>query len=153
MEPREFRDIAGTFATGVTVVTAMNTEGKPIGMTVNSFTSLSLDPPLVLVTVDLKTSLYDDFMTTKAFAVNILSADEQDVSMTFASKGVDRFEHVTYHTDVTNSPVLDGGIGYFDCEVYDRIACGDHVMVVGKVVGGQTQDGAPLLFFRGKYKV
>ncbi|WDL97631.1 flavin reductase family protein [Alicyclobacillus sp. ALC3] len=151
MDPRQFRNIAGAFATGVTVVTAINSAGKPVGMTVNSFTALSLDPPLVLVTVAQSASLFDDFTNVHGFAVNILTDQQESLSRTFAAKDIDRFAGLSYQSGVTSSPILPDVLGYFDCEVYDRIPCGDHMILVGHVVYGQITEGDPLLFVRGKY--
>ncbi len=152
MDPRDFRNIAGTFATGVTIVTITSTSGKPTGMTVNSFTSVSLDPPLVLITVGDHASMYEEFKHVSAFAVNILSEQQEELSRTFASKGADRFAGVPYTQGVSGSPILPDVLGYFDCEVYDRHQAGDHLIIVGRVVDGRVSDGNPLLFVRGQYK-
>lgn len=152
MDPREFRNIAGAFATGVTVVTMTSLSGKPTGMTVNSFTSVSLDPPLLLVTVGEHASMYQEFKQVNAFAVNILSDHQEALSQTFAKKGVDRFADVPYTTSLSGSPILPDVLGYFECEVYDRHQAGDHLIVVGRVLDGKVFDGNPLLFVRGQYK-
>ncbi|MCL6636948.1 MAG: flavin reductase family protein [Alicyclobacillus sp.] len=151
MDSRQFRDIAGCFATGVTVVTTQDAAGLPAGMTVNSFTSLSLDPPLVLVTIAKTSSLFDTFMQAGGYAVNILRADQEGLSRQFATKNIDRFAQVSYRTGVSGSPVLDGVLAYFDCRVVDRHPAGDHVILIGEVVDGGLNDGHPLLFYRGKY--
>lgn len=152
MDSRKFRNIAGRFATGVTVVTSVDKQGRPVGMTANSFTSLSLDPPLVLFCIDKKASLYPVFMGASAFAVNILSAEQEHLSRQFAAKDIDRFAGVAYREGVTRSPILDDVLGYFDCQVEARYDGGDHTIMVGRVVDGQERDGAPLIFFSGQYQ-
>ena len=151
MDQRRLRDIAGSFATGVTVVTSRANDGTPIGMTVNSFTSLSLDPPMVLVTIAKRASLYADFMRAESFAVNVLCAEQEGLSRTFAAKGIDRFAHLDYRQQATGAPVLDGVLGYFDCKVTERYEGGDHIILVGEVVDGDVNEGQPLLFFKGQY--
>ena len=104
MDSRKFRNIAGRFATGVTVVTSVDKQGRPVGMTANSFTSLSLDPPLVLFCIDKKASLYPVFMGASAFAVNILSAEQEHLSRQFATKDIDRFAGVAYREGLPAPP-------------------------------------------------
>ncbi|MCL6599478.1 MAG: flavin reductase family protein [Alicyclobacillus macrosporangiidus] len=152
MDSRTFRNIAGTFATGVTVVTTRRADGRPVGMTVNSFTSLSLNPPLVLVTIAKNASLFDDFVGAEGFVVNILSAAQEWVSRQFAAKGVDRFAGVDFSKGITGLPVLAEVLGYFECETVQRYEGGDHVILVGEVQHGDFTAGRPLLFFMGKYE-
>lgn len=151
MDQRTFRDISGTFATGVTIITSIDKDSNPIGMTANSFTSLSLSPSLVLFNIDKNASLYNDFMETDCFAVNILAADQAYLSKQFSKKGIDRFAGVDYEGITTGAPVLKDVIGYFDCHVKDRLDGGDHVIMIGEVKGGQARAGNPLVFYRGKY--
>lgn len=151
MNQRKFRDICGSFATGVTVVTTKGKNDKPIGMTANSFTSLSLEPPLVLFNIDKKASLYNDFMTNNCFAVNILSSDQQELSRKFSKRGVDRFQGVSYTEDITGAPILIDTLGYFDCLIKERVDSGDHIIVIGEVQNGELGDGKPLVFYQGKY--
>jgi flavin reductase (DIM6/NTAB) family NADH-FMN oxidoreductase RutF len=151
MDERRLRDIAGSFATGVTVVTSQAHDGHPIGMTVNSFTSLSLDPPMVLVTIAKRASLYADFLSAESFAVNVLSAAQEGISRTFAAKEIDRFAHIDYRQEATGAPVLDGVLGYFDCKVAERYEGGDHIILVGEVIDGDVCEGQPLVFFKGQY--
>lgn len=151
MDQRKFRDICGVFATGVTVVTTNSENDIPVGMTANSFTSLSLEPPLVLFNIDKKASLYDDFMKSNCLAINILSADQQELSRIFSRKGVDRFSGLNYTIDTTGAPILLDTLGYFDCFIKNRLDGGDHVIIIGEVQNGELSDGTPLLFYRGKY--
>lgn len=151
MDQREIRNIAGTFATGVTVITTREANGKPVGMTANSFTSLSLNPPLVLFSIDKNASLYETFMNTKYFAINILSEDQEVLSRQFSKRNIDRFEDVSYEKGVTGTPILNDTIGYFDCAVHTYYDGGDHTIVVGEIKNGEAREGNPLLFYRGKY--
>lgn len=151
MDGRTFRNIAGRFATGVTVVTTINKQGRPVGMTANSFTSLSLDPPLVLFCIGKSASLFSDFMEASAFAVNILAEEQEELSRRFAAKEIDRFAGVSYLTAKTGAPILKDVLGYFDCQVEARYEGGDHIIMIGRVVDGLERDGAPLVFYGGKY--
>lgn len=151
MDSREFRNIVGNFATGVTVITT-KIKGTPIGFTANSFTSLSLEPKLVLFNIDKGSSNYDAFMDTDHFAVNILAHDQMDVSKQFAQKDVDRFAGIDYEEKVTGSPVLTGTLAYLDCKVANRYDGGDHTIIIGEVVDGkETSEKEPLIFYKGKY--
>ena len=151
MDQRKVRDISGTFATGVTVVTTKDASGKPVGMTANSFSSLSLNPPLVLISIDKGASLYKHFMETNFFAINILSEKQEHLSRQFSRKNIDRFEGVNYAEGVTGTPILSDTIGYFDCAVNNYYDGGDHTIIIGEVKNGEGRDGKPLLFHRGKY--
>jgi len=152
MEQKRFREICGSFTTGVTVVTTKDERGNPVGMTANSFTSLSLDPPLILFNIDKGASLYETFMKTDSLAINILSKEQQSLSKQFASSGIDRFDGVQYCKDKTGAPILSGVLAYFDCEIEHRYDGGDHTIIIGKVVSGDSEDGEPLVFYKGNYK-
>ena len=152
---RRFRDVLGHFATGVTVVTSMS-GGEPVGMTCQSFSSVSLDPPLVLF-VPAKTSRAWPLMQRAGrFCVNFLSADQTDVSNTMASRGTDKFAGVAWSPSAeTGSPVLDGTLGHVDCTIHAVHEAGDHYVVIGKVVDLHAPDLDeidPLLFYQGAYR-
>lgn len=151
MDNRKFRDITGSFATGVTVVTTKNKNHHPVGMTVNAFTSLSLNPPLVLINADKKASLFDVFMEADRFAVNILSSEQEAVSKRFSTKNIDRFEGVHFSEDVTGSPILHNVLAYLDCTVVNHYDGGDHVIVTGETKSGEVREGDPLIFYKGNY--
>src|SRR5690625_89119 len=152
MDQRQVRTIAGTFATGVTVVTTIGTNGKPVGMTANSFSSLSLNPPLVLVSINKGASLYKDFMETDFFGINILSEYQENVSRHFSRKNIDRFAGIPYEEGITGAPILPDTIGYFDCAVHHFYDGGDHTIIIGEIKHGEVKEGEPLLFYRGKYR-
>lgn len=151
MNKREFRDIAGRFATGVTVMTTKTEQGYPVGMTANSFTTLSITPPLVIFNIGKKVSLFNDFKKTNRFAVNILAANQKELCKQFSTSNIDRFEGVNYEEDVTGAPILHGVIGYFDCVIKERYEGGDHIIIIGEVKGGAQREGDPLIFFKGEF--
>lgn len=153
VDPRWLRNVLGCFATGVAVVTVAGELG-PVGVTANSFTSVSLVPPLVLFCVANSSRSLEPIKRAKAFAVNILGKDQERVSRTFAAKIDNRFAEVATRMDTTGSPVLADALAFLDCEVAESFERGDHLIVLGEVVsGGVLKDGAePLLFFRGAYR-
>ena len=149
---RRFRDVLGHFASGVTVVTALSGD-LPVGLTCQSFSSVSLDPPLVLF-VPAKTSrAWPLIQRAGTFCVNFLAADQADISATMATRGIDKFADVKWSpSPVTGSPLLDGTIGYVDCTVHAVHEAGDHYVVIGRVLDLASYDDDPLLYFRGQYR-
>ncbi len=152
---REFRDAVGSFATGVTVITSQGVE-HPYGMTANAFSSVSLDPPLVLVCVIKGTegALYIE--KNGVFAVNVLAEDQEPISRFFASKerprGIHAFRQISHSRAASGSPILDGVAGYLDCRLHAAHEAGDHVIFIGEVLAvGINPDVRPLLFHRGHY--
>ncbi len=148
----EFRSVMGLFATGVTVVTGMGPDGVPTGLAANSFTSVSLDPPLVLVCMATTSSTWPSIQASGAYAVNFLAEDHEDLCRRFGARGVDRFEGTAWTPGPTGSPVLDDAIAWADCEIDAEHPAGDHTVVVGRVVAlGRKEEGRPLLFWQGSY--
>jgi flavin reductase (DIM6/NTAB) family NADH-FMN oxidoreductase RutF len=147
----EFRTALGHFASGVTVVTAKSANNELFGITVSAFSSLSLDPPLVLICIDRSASLHDELKTGRHFAVNILAADQETVSRRFASKGVDRFEGIGFREGAAGTPLLDGALASIECEIVSEYPGGDHSIIVGRVDSASVIDGKPLAYFRGGY--
>ena len=153
IDPRKLRDALGSFATGVTVVTARSLDGELLGITANSFNSVSLNPPLVLFSLDRRALSLRKFEECGRFAVNVLDESQREVSTTFATPMADKFASVRYNFGRTGSPVLADALAVFDCSVRFRYDGGDHVIFVGEVVDLIVrQDGKPLLYFRGKYR-
>jgi len=150
--PDDFRRVLSHFATGVTIVTTSDPDGRPTGLTVSAFTSLSLDPPLILVCVDHKSQSYPILREGKAFAVNVLCVDHEGLSRRFASTRLDKFEGVTYRAGHLGLPLLEGALGHLECVTVSRHVEGDHTIFVGRVEHVGVGDGEPLLYFRGKYK-
>jgi flavin reductase (DIM6/NTAB) family NADH-FMN oxidoreductase RutF len=152
IDPRELRNVFGVFATGVTIITTNDVNGKPFGLTANSYTSLSLDPPLVLVCVDKKVDCYACFEQSKVFAVNFLAEDQEQLSTRFATKGIEKFEGVPVRQGSIGVPLLEGAIGFIECKLVNGYDGGDHTIYVGEVQAASASGERPLLFFKGKYK-
>ncbi|MBZ9810302.1 MULTISPECIES: flavin reductase [unclassified Mesorhizobium] len=151
IDPVELRRTFGTFVTGITVVTTRDEDGSPRGMTANSFTSVSLEPPLLLVCIGKSASSFPAFNTAEGFAVNVLHDRQKEVASLFASKSLSKFETIAHTTVHTGSPVLTDSLTWFDCTVHDRIEAGDHVILIGRVRAFGTSPAAPLGFCRGRY--
>ncbi len=160
VDEARFRQVMGHFATGVTVVTGGgagsgdDNGGGPVGLSVNSFTSVSIDPPLVAFCVGRTSTTWPRIRATGRFTVNILSADQEEVSRRFASttSGSDRFEGIGWHPSPAGSPVVEGALGWIDATVEAEHVAGDHVLVIGRVTGMEVaREGAPLVFYRGGY--
>jgi flavin reductase (DIM6/NTAB) family NADH-FMN oxidoreductase RutF len=147
----EFRSAMGRFASGVTVVTIKPEDDKPSGITVSAFSSLSLEPPLILVCVDKRASIHDLLQEGRYFAVNILAEDQEVTSRRFASKDLDRFDGTGYKSGATGAPILDGALAAIECRVAHSYPGGDHTIIVGEVEGVTVTEGKPLAYFRGGY--
>ncbi|MEO8243751.1 MAG: flavin reductase family protein [bacterium] len=148
---RLLRDAFGTFMTGVTVVTAMSPEGEPIGFTANSFSSVSLDPPLLLVSIAKTSSNYASFSTGAGFAINVLSEGQKGVSNTFARPVEDRFSTVGWQRGPQGSPILNDVSAWFDCSMHQVVEAGDHAILIGEVQAFNTTSRAGLGYYRGSY--
>lgn len=148
---RELRQALGTFPTGVTVVTTLDPQGAPLGFTANSFTSVSLDPPLVLVCMSKGSCNFDSYRHTQNFAINVLADQQRGISTTFAMPSEDRFRDVDWRIGVTGSPILEQVVSWFDCQTHEVIDAGDHVILMGRVVEFQFNDSPPLGYLRGNY--
>lgn len=147
-----FRKVLGRFATGITIVTGLSGEDIPVGLTVNAFTSLSLQPPLVLFCLDNATASINAFTKGNGFALNMLSEDQQELSVKFSSKVEDRFAGVGYETWETGVPILDGCLANLECLIDAVHDGGDHLIIVGRVNRiSQAEAGKPLLYFDGDY--
>lgn len=148
---RKFRDVLGRFCTGVTVVTSMS-NGQPVGMTCQSFSSVSLDPPLVLFCPAKSSRAWPRIQRAGFFCVNLLSHDQLELSNGFAAKGTDKFAGVSWRPSATGAPLLDGVLGWVDCQIYAVHEAGDHYVVIGRVMDlGVEEAPHPLLFYRGRY--
>ncbi len=146
-----FRAVLGRFASGITVITTCDANGTPHGMTVSAFSSLSLDPPLILVCVANEATMAPVLASSDTFAVNVLSAGQEAISRRFAGKVDDRFAGVGYHDGELGDPVLEDVLAWMQCRVVARHPAGDHVIVVGQVEHASAADGKPLLYYRGGY--
>lgn len=152
IDSNEFRSVLGHFPTGVTVITGAGESG-PAGMTIGSFASVSLDPPLVMFCPGRESGSWKAIRDTGSFCVNVLSESQKEVCGVFASKAEDKFAGVDWGTEVTGSPVIDGSLAWIDCEIHAIHDGGDHDIVVGlvKALEADADQGGPLLFFQGGY--
>jgi flavin reductase (DIM6/NTAB) family NADH-FMN oxidoreductase RutF len=151
VDPRVLRDVLGHFASGVTVVTASTAAG-PIGFTCQSFSSLSLDPPLVVFAPARTSSTWPQLRAIGRFCVNVLAEDQTDLSGTFARSGVDKFAGVHWRPSRLGQPMLDDVVAWIDCELWAEYDGGDHTLVAARVLDlGADPDRRPLLFHRGSY--
>ncbi|MCK7598279.1 flavin reductase family protein [Microbulbifer sp. CAU 1566] len=149
---RALRDTLGHFATGVTVITTLDAKGQPVGMTVNSFNSVSLDPALILWSIDRASLSYAAFTEGERFVVHILKGDQQHVSNLFAGRGADKFGQVKWHAGPGNVPQLDDCAAMFHCRRAQNIDGGDHTILLGEVLEFSASGGEPLVFHRGSYR-
>jgi flavin reductase (DIM6/NTAB) family NADH-FMN oxidoreductase RutF len=152
-DPRTLRDALGCFATGVTVVTCLNDEGEPAGITVNSFTSVSLDPPLLLVCLYKQAASALALTKASHFAINVLQTGQQPASITFSTRVEDRFGSTSWSCGEAGAPILKDSMGVFECENYAVYDGGDHHILVGQVIKASFDASLdPLLYFRGRYR-
>lgn len=149
--PRQLRDAFGAFMTGVTVVTTLDAQGNPLGFTANSFSSISLDPPLLMVSISRRSINHDAFVADRGFAVNILSEGQKDISATFARPVPDRFAEVCWRCDPGGSPLIAGVAAWFDCQLHQAVEAGDHTILIGRVMAFDATQTAGLGYYRGSY--
>ncbi len=147
-----FRRVCGRFATGVTVVATTSPEGLPRGLTVNSFSSVSLDPPMVLVCIDSRNQLLPRLLDGTPFAINVLSTGQAELSRRFAGMVEDRFEGVAWSPGSQGAPILADALAWFECTLARAIECGDHTVLIAAVRTLQLSSGEPLLFYDGGYR-
>ncbi len=147
------RGVMGCFPTGVTVVAALDPNGSPFGLTVNAFTSVSLDPPLVLVCIDRRASSHDLLLSAARFTVNILRADQAEVATRFSKEpSHTRFEQVAWHRSESGEPLLEGASAWLECSLHEICDGGDHYILVGRVASASVEDGPSLVFYRGTFQ-
>lgn len=151
ISPDEFRHVLSHFASGVTVVTTWDADGSPTGLTASAFTSVSLEPPLILICVDHKAQSYPALRANGRFAVNILAAEHEAVSRRFAVTSADKFDAVAYRPGPLGLPLLPEALAHLECRTVHVYPGGDHTIFVGEVEGARAREGEPLLYFRGDY--
>jgi flavin reductase (DIM6/NTAB) family NADH-FMN oxidoreductase RutF len=151
IDPRDFRSALGTFATGVTIITAAGLNGKPYGLTCNSFASVSLNPPLVLWSLGMFSQGLSVFQNASHFTVNVLGASQQALASKFAKSSEDKFAGVDWTPGLGNAPILTNSVANFQCRAADRYYGGDHVIFLGAVEAYAYNRQEPLLFARGGY--
>jgi flavin reductase (DIM6/NTAB) family NADH-FMN oxidoreductase RutF len=150
-QPRTLRDALGRFVTGVTIVTTLDADGAPVGLTANSFTSVSLDPPLILWSLSKRSGNLAAFSTAGRFTVNILSQDQNELSARFASPSEDRFAGTGWCQGMGGLPLLPGCLAHLECVTAREQEAGDHVIFIGRVERFAYRDGPPLAFFSSRY--
>ena len=151
-ESRAFRQCLGKFATGVTVVTCVDAEDRPCGITANSFSSVSLDPPLILWNIAKVSHSLQAYLDAPRFAINVLTDAQEDVSKHFAKSDHTVFENISYTLSADGAPVLPDTLATFHCRTHEIHDCGDHYIIIGEVTAFDASEGAPLLFFGGDYR-
>jgi flavin reductase (DIM6/NTAB) family NADH-FMN oxidoreductase RutF len=135
----------------VTILTTRDPRGRPAGMTASSLASVSLQPPLVSVCVDHAAELHDVITAASEFVVNVLERDQEELARRFADRHEDRFDGVGYHVGPEGQVLLDGALAHIECERFAEYPGGDHTIIVGRVVSGDTHEGHPLIYYRGGY--
>ena len=146
-----YRQVLGSFMTGVTVITTVDLEGRQRGITANSFTSVSLDPPLVLFCVDYRAASYETFQNAEGFVIHVLSSEQQDLAKTFASKSETKFEGLETDTGFGGSPILRDVHGWLECRLSETVIAGDHAIIIGEVLRYSSEPARPLGFYQGRF--
>ena len=153
LEARELRDALGRFATGVCLITVVTESGQAIALTANSFSSVSLDPPLVLWSLQNSSDVYDIYASAREFAINVLALEQQDLSNLYARKGEHLLDPAHYRPGGNGAPVILDALVTFECGQHATHEGGDHLIIVGEVRSIHSRrEGAPLLFFGGAYR-
>ncbi|MBB43735.1 MAG: flavin reductase [Rhodospirillaceae bacterium] len=151
INPKDFRNTVGLFATGITVITTVDENGKAIGLTANSFTSVSLNPPIILVCIDRAVTSFSAFQTAGEFAVNILGSEQTELSNKFATSGDEKWLGVEFETWTGRAPILLNCLANIECQTREIHESGDHIIITGEVKSLASKDGNPLLYWRGQY--
>jgi flavin reductase (DIM6/NTAB) family NADH-FMN oxidoreductase RutF len=146
-----FRRVCGRFPTGITVITVRDAEGHPHGVTINSFSSLSLQPQLVMVCLDLRSGVLGHFLESTHFAINILGEHQEGHSRRFASISESRFHGIDWHEAESGVPLLDGSLAQLECAMTRWFEAGDHVVLIGEVLRAGYREGKPLIYFASNY--
>ena len=149
MNNKNLRNVLSKFATGVTIVSTIDDDGKPFGMTVNSFTSVSLDPPLVLWNIGINQPSYDIFLNAKGYSVSILSKDQRDICNLFSSSVDNKFNNIDFVLSDNGFPIIQKSLAWFDCLKWNNYPGGDHQILVGEVVNFYANENDPLIFWNG----
>ncbi len=154
LTPDTFRKACGHWTTGVAIVTTIDVDGKPYGLTMNAVTSLSLTPPLFLICVDNRSDTLEPLRRSGVFCINVLAQGQQDLCMAFAKKGENKFDKIPYASAATGAPILAGHLMAMDCEVTQMFEGGDHKIFVGEVKTislNEDPDSEPLIYYRGSF--
>lgn len=150
-DTRELRNTLGAFATGVTVISALDSNNEPRALTANSFSSVSLDPPLILWSIGRTSTSFDVFCECKNFAVHVLREDQTELSQRFATREARTFDDLAMAHGIGGVPLFDNYVARLQCETHECLPGGDHIIIIGKVLDIDLKGGAPLLFHGGRY--
>jgi flavin reductase (DIM6/NTAB) family NADH-FMN oxidoreductase RutF len=151
LDPDAFRAVLGRFASGVTIVTCTDANGTDHGMTVSAFCSVSLTPPLVLICIDHQASIYTELTNASAYAINVLSTDQEALARRFAKTGAQRFEGIGYTRGQTGAPLLDDVLATLECRPVTKHEAGDHTILIGETEAAMIGETKPLLYYRGGF--
>jgi flavin reductase (DIM6/NTAB) family NADH-FMN oxidoreductase RutF len=151
IDQETFRRACARFATGIAIATIVDHDGAPHGLTINSFTSVSCCPPLVLICLDYRCTILPQFRKAGHFGINFLAEAQRELSTRFSQRGLDRFQDVTWDAAGSGVPKIPDSLAFMDCAVRHVVEAGDHAIFVGEVVHTEYRDGAPLLFFNSRY--
>lgn len=152
IDPRDFRNVLGTYPTGVAIVTCRDGEGRPAALTINSFASLSLTPPLVLWSIEKTSDQFDAFAQAGHYAVNILAEGHGELSRHFATHRGDKFDGIDHYHGVEQLPLLPDCCASLQCRIVERVEAGDHIVMIGEVIEMDKGDARPLVFHQGQYR-
>ena len=153
IDPHTYRQVCSQFATGVAVATVRATDGTPHGLTVSSFTPVSIEPPLILICIDLRSTTVNHFIACAFFAINVLAAAQRELSVTFAANPEGRFEGLEWNPGPTGSPIFPGALAMIECRLDRLMEAGDHVVLFGEIVHAQAHvSGNPLVYFDRTYR-
>jgi len=152
MDANLFRRACAQFATGVAIAAALDTDGLPHGMTINSFTSVSMEPPLVLICVDRASNLLAIFERSGRYGLSFLCHQQRGLSMRFAQRGHDRFDSIPWQAGATGVPLIPNALAHLECRIARKLEAGDHVVLIAEVVSADIQPGKPLLYFESGYR-
>jgi flavin reductase (DIM6/NTAB) family NADH-FMN oxidoreductase RutF len=152
VSPDEFREALSRFASGVSVVTTCGSDGKPHGMTVSAFCSVSLIPPRVLICIEKITASHTAFAESGAYVVNVLHRSQMPLSERFANPAEDKFSDITFHAGIEGIPVLDNALANIECRITHTFDGGDHTIFLGSVENVNCHDGDPLIYYRSEYR-
>jgi len=148
----EFRCACGRFATGVAIASVLDSQGVPHGLTVSSFTSVSLSPPLILICLGHEVTIIDLFRASRYFGINVLAQNQRGLSERFARKNEDRFNGLEWRRGETGVPLLPGVLASIECAVDQRVTAGDHDILIGEMVSARVAEGEPLIHFASRYR-
>ncbi|MGA3096166.1 MAG: flavin reductase family protein [Bryobacteraceae bacterium] len=152
LSSEQFRRTCAHFPTGVAIASVMDRQGIPHGLTVNSFTSVSLDPPLILICLGHEVTSIDIFRAASHFAINILGEDQREISTRFARQGQGRFDGLEWRRGEFGAPLLAGVLAEIECALYRRIPVGDHDILIGEMLRGRVHKGEPLVYYGSRYR-